>query len=59
MTADRLVWAIFWILAFCIFVTTNLGLFVLELFLLVGLAVWYKWFKYKEKKEGITYKEWE
>ena len=59
MTADRLIWVVLWVLVICVLFTTNSILLMLEFILLVGLAVFFKWFKYKEKKDGIEYKSYE
>lgn len=55
MTADRFIWCVGWFLVLCIFFTETTPVFIFEIILLVGLAMFFKWIKYKEEKEGIKY----
>lgn len=49
-TEDAMIWVIIWFLIICVFLTSNASLVVLELLLICGIGITFKYFKYKEKK---------
>ena len=48
---DIMLWIVFWFLIFCSLFTSNLGLLFMEIILMVGIAIVYKYFKQKERLE--------
>lgn len=51
-TEDILIWVIIWFLIFCVLFTGNPALVALELLLICGIGITFKYFKYKEKKNA-------